>query len=373
MLTRSSAPKKPDSDTESKTSTTSCPDLELETPARKRLRHKNDFTTYESTLSVPETSTSKMASGTDATPKIPKLKIVKTASPADTSFRNFRLRRIVKENHGHDINHLAFFFNLSNYEAPVGTLYKKNFNKLGHVERSVRDTSNILASVGDIQANIYDNEHCGDHLDIMSNFAVDEKSDLASSELLTCCWLHRDDDALLAIAGNSRVIYIISLTLSITLQKMQGHNGKWKHPKDDIHLLSASQDVSVRLWNTISGTCLYAFEIKASVVCWNPSGQTFLTGGYNGEVRIWKTPDLMFPPTQPPLRFSQKDFETRHKKFHTGQIDSIRFANKHVLSKSINGKIEYWNYETFEVLRSFAIKNGSNNRSRFDVRYRKEF
>ncbi|CAG8498288.1 12388_t:CDS:2 [Acaulospora colombiana] len=280
MLTRSSASKKSDSETESINSSTTCPDPEIATPVRKRSRQGNDSAALESTLSMPQATTTTTPPNTANTRKIPKLKIVKTASPADTSFRNFRLRRIVKENHGHDINQLAFFFNLSNYEAPVGTQYKKNFNKLGHVERNVRDTSNILASVGDIQANIYDNEHCGDHLDIMSNFALGEKADLATSELLTCCWLHRDDDALLAIAGNTHAIYVVSLTLSTTLRTMQGHNGMLvitrisiciitdiqKHPKDDIHLLSASQDASVRLWNVDNGTCLYAFEVKASVV-----------------------------------------------------------------------------------------------------------
>lgn len=79
------------------------------------------------------------------------MKIVSTSITPDLSFRNFRLRRIVKENHGHDINQLAFFFNLNNYEAPVGAQYKKKFNKLGHVERDRRDTSNILSSVGDFQ------------------------------------------------------------------------------------------------------------------------------------------------------------------------------------------------------------------------------
>jgi len=73
------------------------------------------------------------------------------ATVHDHIFRNFKLRRIVKENHGHDINSLSFFFNLGNYEAPVGVEYIKSYDKSGHVERDVADTSNILASVGDVQ------------------------------------------------------------------------------------------------------------------------------------------------------------------------------------------------------------------------------
>lgn len=44
------------------------------------------------------------------------------------AFDNMRLKRIVKENHGHDITQLAFFFNSKNED--------------------VIDTSNVLGSVG---------------------------------------------------------------------------------------------------------------------------------------------------------------------------------------------------------------------------------
>ncbi|CAG8600168.1 5028_t:CDS:2, partial [Cetraspora pellucida] len=139
-----------------------------------------------------------------------------------------------------------------------------------------------------------------------------------------------------------------------------------KHPKDDQHILSAAKDASVRLWHVDKGTCLYVFETRASVIYWHPSGQTFLTGNYIGEIRIWETPNLINPPNDT-LHFFEDDLKIRFKKIHSIQIDCIRFVNGNVLSKSINGKIEYWNYETFELIKSFLIKNSSNNRSRFDV------
>ena len=49
-------------------------------------------------------------------------------------------------------------------------------------------------------------------------------------------------------------------------------------------------------------------------------------------------------------------------------IDCIRFANQNVISKSLSGKIEYWNYDTLEIIKTFSIKNNSPSRSRFDVR-----
>lgn len=63
-------------------------------------------------------------------------------------FENMRLRRIVKENHGCDINQLAFFFNNKNFTAPFGIDKVKTFDKRGAVQRHSTDTSNVLATVG---------------------------------------------------------------------------------------------------------------------------------------------------------------------------------------------------------------------------------
>lgn len=63
-------------------------------------------------------------------------------------FENMRLRRIVKENHGGDINQLAFFFNNKNFTAPFGLDQIKTFDKRGSVQRHSTDTSNVLATVG---------------------------------------------------------------------------------------------------------------------------------------------------------------------------------------------------------------------------------
>ncbi|CAB4374778.1 unnamed protein product [Rhizophagus irregularis] len=393
MLTRSS--KKKSADSSSKNFSPSAPiitfpELDRETQPRKRARIKNDPITSESTLINLSPNNSNNSSNTNNSnnsngnavstisekKKAPRLRIVTSVGPQELIFRNFRLRRIVKENHGHDINQLAFFFNLNHYSAPVGAQYKKKFNKLGHVERNVKDTSNILASVGDIQANIYDNEHCGDHLDIMSNFVVGDNINLESSELMTCCWLHRDGDALLALGGKSRVIYIVSIAQSSTLRTLWGHTDSvtdiQKYPKDDLHILSASKDSTVRLWHVNSGQCLYIFQTKASVTCWHPSGESFLIGSYNGEIRIWQTPDLITPPTEP-LNISENDVETRSRKCNSSQIDCIRFANRNVISKSLSGKIEYWNYDNLEVIKTFSIKNNSPSRSRFDVSLDEKF
>lgn len=66
-------------------------------------------------------------------------------------FSNMRLRRIVKENHGSDINQLAFFFNNKNFSAPHGIDQSKTFDKRGAVQRDQSDTSNVLVTVGGAQ------------------------------------------------------------------------------------------------------------------------------------------------------------------------------------------------------------------------------
>lgn len=48
-------------------------------------------------------------------------------------------------------------------------------------------------------------------------------------------------------------------------------------------------------------------------------------------------------------------------------LDCIRFAKGKVLSKSVNGKVEYWDPITLDKIRTFNIKNTASNQCRFDV------
>lgn len=78
-------------------------------------------------------------------------------------FELMRLRRIVKENHGSDINQVIMF-------PSRRTVSKED----GDIQEDLNvEATNLVATVGSAQANIYDNEHCGDHLDIMSHFVID--------------------------------------------------------------------------------------------------------------------------------------------------------------------------------------------------------
>ncbi|KAG1161365.1 hypothetical protein G6F37_003155 [Rhizopus arrhizus] len=208
-------------------------------------------------------------------------------------FGNMRLRRIVKENHGRDINQLAFFFNNKNFNAPSGLDLNKTFDKRGAVQRNSTDTSNILATIGGCELSVYDNEHCGDHLDIMSNFDITEEDDV-NRELYTFCWLYRQGDAWLATAGADGLIHILSLANSQEIKILEGHSKTihdlQSHPQNDNIILSTSKDGTIRLWDVDENICLAIFECDATVSCFHPSGTKFVSGNSRGELREWQIP-----------------------------------------------------------------------------------
>ncbi|KAF9346889.1 hypothetical protein BGX26_001608 [Mortierella sp. AD094] len=290
-------------------------------------------------------------------------------------FKNLRLRRIVKENHSSEINQMAFCLNQRHNRTPFGLDQVKVFEKRGAVKRDPMDNSNILGTTGGPQANIYDNEHCGDHLDIMSHFLLDPVGEEGAEELpemLTCCWMHQSQDAILATAGTDKVIHVLSLARSKELVRLTGHNhiitDIQAHPTKDEYLLSASKDGTVRMWNILTGKCLLIYEYKASVVCFIPSanGRVFLTGSYNGEVREWNVPEFESEPEEP-IVVLLNESRLLQSALHSARIDCIRIAKNKVLSKSVNGKVEYWDHETLQHIRSFTIKNTASNQCRFDV------
>lgn len=81
---------------------------------------------------------------------------------------------------------------------------------------------------------MYDNEHCGDHLDIMSNFDITpshEKHE-ARHKLNTVCWFYKNSgDVLIATAGADSMIHVLSLANSEETVLLKGHtsmNCKYK-------------------------------------------------------------------------------------------------------------------------------------------------
>lgn len=80
-----------------------------------------------------------------------------------TFLENLHLSRLIKENHGECLIECCFF------KSEIKDIY---------------NPTNLLAVIGGKQANIYDNEHCGTHLDIMSQFNCDQNLVIVYSQRL---------------------------------------------------------------------------------------------------------------------------------------------------------------------------------------------
>ncbi|ORX61578.1 WD40 repeat-like protein [Hesseltinella vesiculosa] len=327
-------------------------------------------TTLKRRLSVMDESSSSKKQQTESIDRVEEQRKI---------FANMRLRRIIKENHGQDVNQLGFFFNSKNFDAPVGIDVHKTFDKHGSVQREYTDTSNVLATIGGPQLNVYDNEHCGDHLDIMSNFNLasnlkeNESSD--SRGLSTFCWLYREEDALIAVAGEDTNIHILSIAKSKEVSVLKGHSKRiidiHAHPHNDKHIVSVSKDGTVCLWDVPNERCLVVFQVDCNVICFHPDGKRFISGSSKGEFREWVLPEAMdaclnADGEHEPLVIDKSNSKLLKKMHGDNPIDCIRFAQGKVLSKSINGRMEYWDMDSDESIRSFRIKTGECY-SRFDV------
>ncbi|KAI8908155.1 WD40-repeat-containing domain protein [Powellomyces hirtus] len=199
----------------------------------------------------------------------------------EDAFRTFRLRRIVRENHGGSINSCSFF----------------NVRK----DRNAGDASNIMATVGAAQVNFYDNEHCGDHLDIMSHFVVGGsgypkgETERPTEELKTAAWMTSEDDLVLAVAGSAGNIHLLSLTQSKELSCWEAHpegiSHLEAHPSDPNLLLSVGSGYRVRLWHVDTKKPLCEYHVKAASAAFHPNGRSFLTTGIKGLVHDWEVPE----------------------------------------------------------------------------------
>jgi polycomb protein EED len=134
--------------------------------------------------------------------------------------------------------------------------------------------------------------------------------------------------------------------------------------------MSASRDMSVRLWNLSSGECVAVFAGDAGhrddvlTADFHSSGERIISGGVDHAVNIWSiTPEikralaLSYLPTHartPPGMGqggrSARPFPTVHSQHplwssdqvHTDYVDHIRYFGEYILSKSTEARIQMW-------------------------------
>ncbi|KAJ2706431.1 hypothetical protein FB645_001576 [Coemansia sp. IMI 203386] len=296
-------------------------------------------------------------------------------------FDNLRLRRIVRENHNSTVAQIALMYyrpgdqGLGGHGMGGMQPYERSFDKRGAAIRDATDNSNLLVTIGHTQASVFDNENCGDHLDIMSHFQLGAD---ATTSLRTCCWIRSSDDAIFAVAGDDCNVHIISLAWTREIRILKGHGGAivdlQPHPTDSRLLLSVSKDQTMRIWSVASGECLCVYSHEATAARFHPEGAFFVTGTASGDVRRWPIPDLSTEPLEAHrLVVSDSSLIVAGKKTSGSAIDCLRFAKGSLLVKNSSGRIEYWNLDLDKLIRAFGIRNHGFLVSRFDVSYDDEY
>ncbi len=61
------------------------------------------------------------------------------------------------------------------------------------------------------------------HLDLLSHY-LNQSKDGEDTNLSICCWIDKKDDQLLAVAGKSGSIQIISMAFSKVMRILKGHS-----------------------------------------------------------------------------------------------------------------------------------------------------
>ena len=162
------------------------------------------------------------------------------------------------------------------------------------------------------------------------------------------------------IGGEFSSIHVIDI-LSIqelTGYQLIGHKNKVYqlefHPKNNRLLLSASKDCTVRLWNFQKPELLVIFggpnSFESDVLCidWNYYGEYFAGSGVDCVVRIYKIDELIQNNIN--LSMNKKSVKTILKSLpyfscndiHDNLIDCIKYNNKFIISKSVDGIIKEW-------------------------------
>jgi WD40 repeat protein len=246
-------------------------------------------------------------------------------------WKHLNLKRIVKENHGCAISQLAF----------------------------PNPRHSILATVSSTQINFYDNEHIGDHLDIISQYN--------GHDLRCLAWISLPDDLLLCTASQN-VIHVFSLTRSREIKRLCGHAGLISDlaslSQAPNWLLSTSQeDGTSRLWHLNSPeTSLFTLStFSTRSVCifislimktFHLNGTSFYTATTQGVIHEWPIPMDLTTLTSADLDFFQdfalettEDSKSTDQVYHHHQaeIDAlVALSHNRLLSKSIDNTVILW-------------------------------
>ncbi|CAH0027681.1 unnamed protein product [Clonostachys rhizophaga] len=124
---------------------------------------------------------------------------------------------------------------------------------------------------------------------------------------------------------------------------LQGHRGRvTRLESKESMLFSASEDGTVRIWNTTSGECIQVLEghpEDTSILNFSPDGSPLRVGGGTGQVRIWDWKNGKMK--------AERQTEARHTTLYLNANDG------NLITGGIDGTIKTWTQDG-ELVDSFV-------------------
>ena len=177
-----------------------------------------------------------------------------------------------------------------------------------------------------------------------------------SEDFLCITWGVIKGDLYLAVGGYLGSIYILNLQNYRSHKVLEGHvksvNCVKFMPTSCDLLLSASEDLSIRLWHVDNKIVIALFKQHIQGVLFidiHQSQAVFVSGGKDSAIKFWS-----LLPVQPSIEFARvwtnsqfnsleilKPSFSEHKLLQ-GYIDCVKFYGNLVISKSQTGEIVVW-------------------------------
>lgn len=175
----------------------------------------------------------------------------------------------------------------------------------------------------------------------------------------------RDRPQLLCVAGAAGFVKVIDPVQRLHVSCLKGHGSEIYDmkvsPANEMLLLSASVDESIRLWNLQSFACVAIFAGQHGHrqailnVSWHPTGSQFASSGMDKSIRLWKIDGgKMKEAIQASYKTmpsgNRKSFHPRCEQFpyfatdkvHLNYVDCVHMLGDMVLSKSTYNSIVLW-------------------------------
>ncbi|KXN70810.1 WD40 repeat-like protein [Conidiobolus coronatus NRRL 28638] len=270
-----------------------------------------------------------------------------TKTISDSDFKNFYLKRIIKENHNNFIQQI---------QLCPGSGYDESSYSCG----------NLLASIGANQLNIYDNEHIGNHLDLMSHMVLDEEDE---ETILSSCWLLPPQDCWIVLGGTEGYIHAISLAYSQEIIKFKPHS-------DDITQILSHPNLTYYCLTTNieNSLILTELKIKSTSSVFSPCGNIIYFGNQKGQIfqsllncEFNSKDETNWSIEEPELIYNGRDHGN-------ASIDSINITqNGNIIFKANNGKLASYNLLEQKMNYIVTIKNGGYHRSSFGLSKGEEY